>query len=391
MSDRSGSVVQRVVAPAWAVLAVTWLGSIGTAVGWSGVFFITEAAYDFEEESNLVLGAGLGLIYAISALVAGPLVTRLIDAKPGLSRRAVLAAVCIGMGGSAMIPAFTPAVWAIWVFAGIFITLQGLMWPLVEAYLSGGRRGKAMRSITGRFNIVWASAIVLAMWGMAGFMETQPRVILGLLGVAMFATAGLLAWFPREPAPHAEMAEVEHEIDPQRAIKLLRVFRVSLLGSYALHSALTPLLPHLLGEMGLSEGEKTPFASIWMASRLGMFVLLERWHGWHGRWRTACWACGLMLAGFVVCALAPVAADLSNNFNGLLWMGIGLAFLGAGIGAVYAAALYYAMEAGPAAVESGGKHEGMIGLGYTAGPVMALVAAEMFGLFDGGTGILPVQ
>jgi MFS family permease len=89
-----------------------------------------------------------------------------------------------------------------------------------------------------------------------------------------------------------------------------------------------------------------------------------------------------MLAGFIVCALSPVAADLSNNFNGLLWMGIGLAFLGAGIGAVYAAALYYAMEAGPAAVESGGKHEGMIGLGYTAGPVLALViAGEMIGLF----------
>ncbi|XOV74452.1 MAG: hypothetical protein ACFHWZ_13090 [Phycisphaerales bacterium] len=187
------------VAPAWAVLAVTWLGSIGTAVGWSGVFFITEVAYGFDERSNLILGAGLGLVYAISALVAGPVVTRLIDARPGLSRRAVLALVCTGMGAAAMIPASTPDVWAIWVFAGVFITLQGLMWPLVEAYLSGGRRGRAMRSITGRFNIVWASAIVVAMWGMAVFMENQPRLILGLLGVAMFATAVLLAWFPREP------------------------------------------------------------------------------------------------------------------------------------------------------------------------------------------------
>lgn len=382
VSGHSGSSVQRGVAPAWAVLAVTWLGSIGTAVGWSGVFFITESAYGFGERSNLILGAGLGLIYAISALVAGPLVTRLIDAKPGLSRRAVLAAVCIGMGAASMVPALTPAEWAIWVFAGIFITLQGLMWPLVEAYLSGGRKGRAMRSITGRFNIVWASAIVLAMWGMAVFMEDQPRVILGLLGIAMFLTAGLLAWFPREPAPHVESLPDEQEIDPQRAIKLLRVFRVSLLGSYALHSALTPLLPHLLGEMGLTEGQKTPFASIWMATRLGMFILMERWHGWHGRWRTVWWACGLMLAGFAACALSPVAAEMSNNFNGLLWMGIGLAFLGAGIGAVYAAALYYAMEAGPAAVESGGKHEGMIGLGYTAGPVLALViAGEMIGLF----------
>ena len=370
------------VTPAWAVLAVTWLGSIGTAVGWSGVFFITEVAYGFGERSNLILGAGLGLVYAISALVAGPVVTRVIDARPGLSRRTVLALVCTGMGGAAMIPASTPEVWAIWVFAGIFITLQGLMWPLVEAYLSGGRRGKAMRSITGRVNFVWASAIVLAMWGMAVFMENQPRLILGLLGVAMFATAGLLAWFPREPAPHVEEDASEHEIDPDRAIRLLRVFRVSLLCSYALHAALTPLLPHLLEDMGLSERQKTPFASIWMASRLGMFILMERWHGWHGRWRTFWWACGLMLAGFAVCSVSPVIANQSGDGPGLWAMGAGLCLLGAGIGAVYAAALYYAMEAGPAAVESGGKHEGMIGLGYTAGPVMALVVGgEIIGLF----------
>ncbi|MFU8827855.1 MAG: MFS transporter [Phycisphaerales bacterium] len=372
---------ERVVTPAWAVLAVTWLGSIGTAVGWNGVFFITEVAYGFEEKQNLRLAAELGLIYAISALVAGPLVTRLIDAKPGLSRRAVLAAVCVGMGAVSMLPAMTSAVWAIWVFGGVFITLQGLMWPLVEAYLSGGRKGKAMRSITGRFNIVWASAIVFAMWGMAGFMENQPRLILGLLGIVMFATAGLLAWFPREPAPHLEASDDEQEIDPARAIKLLRVFRVSLLCSYALHAALTPLLPHLLGEMGLSEKEKTPFASIWMATRLGMFILLERWHGWHGRWRTVWWSGGLMLLGFACCVVSPILAEQSSA-QGLWAMGIGLGLLGAGIGAVYAAALYYAMEAGPAAVESGGKHEAMIGLGYTAGPVMALViGGEMIGLF----------
>lgn len=371
----------RVAAPAWAVLAVTWLGSIGTAVGWSGIFFITKAAYGFDERSNLILGAGLGLIYAISALVAGPVVARLIDAMPRVSRRAVLASVCIGMGAVSMLPAAVSAAWAIWVFGAVFVTLQGLLWPLVEAYLSGGRKGKAMRSITGRFNIVWASAIVLAMWGMAGFMETQPRLILAILGVVMFVTAVVLVWFPREPAPHVEAWPNEQEIDPYRAVQLLRVFRLSLLGSYALHSALTPLLPHLLTEMGLSEKQLTPFASIWMASRLGMFILLERWHGWHGRWRTVWWSSGLMLMGFGVCAISPVLAQ-HDHALGLWVMGSGLALLGAGIGAVYAAALYYAMEAGPAAVESGGKHEAMIGLGYTAGPVMALVVGgEIIGLF----------
>ena len=50
--------------------------------------------------------------------------------------------------------------------------------------------------------------------------------------------------------------------------------------------------------------------------------------------------------------MSPVIASQSGDARGLWAMGIGLGFLGAGIGAVYAAALYYAMEAGAAAVES---------------------------------------
>jgi hypothetical protein len=36
--------------------------------------------------------------------------------------------------------------------------------------------------------------------------------------------------------------------------------------------------------------------------------------------------------------------------------------------------LYYAMAVGSAEVDAGGKHEAVIGLGYTAGPMLGLMA-----------------
>ena len=66
----------------------------------------------------------------------------------------------------------------------------------------------------------------------------------------------------------------------------------------------------------------TPLVSAWMVSRVGMFVLLERWHGWHGRWRTPVWTAGAMLGGFALALVAPTP----------LLFAVGLALYGVGIG-----------------------------------------------------------
>src|SRR5690606_38891965 len=55
----------------------------------------------------------------------------------------------------------------------------------------------------------------------------------------------------------------------------------------------------------------------------------------------------------------------------------GLALFGAAQGVVYYAALYYAMTVGAAAVEAGGTHEGLIGVGYAVGPLTALAGAGL--------------
>jgi hypothetical protein len=51
---------------------------------------------------------------------------------------------------------------------------------------------------------------------------------------------------------------------------------------------------------------------------------------------------------------------------------------------VYSGAIYYAMEVGQSEVEAGGKHEALIGTGYTVGPGVLLIAS-----YGVSRGILP--
>jgi hypothetical protein len=61
--------------------------------------------------------------------------------------------------------------------------------------------------------------------------------------------------------------------------------------------------------------------------------------------------------------------------SGVLTMACGLGLFGVGMAVIYSGALYYAMEVGKAQVQAGGKHEALIGAGYTAGPLIGLSAS----------------
>ena len=56
---------------------------------------------------------------------------------------------------------------------------------------------------------------------------------------------------------------------------------------------------------------------------------------------------------------------------------LGLAVLGVGQAMIYYAALYYGMAVEHAAVDSGGRHEAVIGLGYILGPTLGLLGGAL--------------
>jgi hypothetical protein len=348
------------------VLVLSWLNSLGTGAVTIGVFFIADEQYGFTPARNALLGLLLGAIYIPGALGVGPGVRALARRLSWVSTRSAVAAVLALMAATSLIPLIWRAEWAIWAFALAYIPLTGAMWPIIESYISGGRRDADLRHAAGAFNLTWASAIPLAFWGMGPLLEHRPLAVIACLGVVHGICVFVAFWLPREPARHLAARAEPH---PEVYDRLLAGFRRLLVLSYVLMAAIAPAMPWKLEGLGVRLAWQTVLVSVWQVSRIGMFVLMRHWHGWHGRLRTPAWTAATLVAGFVVVISAPSVWAIC----------VGLALFGIGLGGIYAGAFYYAMEVGDAEVDAGGKHEALIGAGYTIGPAAALAAWAIVG------------
>lgn len=362
----------------WLVLALTFLGSVGTGAVTNGIFFITTSGLGYGRRLNLILGAVFGVTYIAAALLAGPGLRILARRVGWISTRGVVACVLLAMGVVCQFPLLaretaapgdtgliSPALWAMVL---IYSPATGVLWPIVESYLSGGRSGTRLRTAVGRFNIVWSVALVGSFWAMAPLLEKRPFWILAGLGVIHLAMAAMMFALPREPAKHAD----DQERHPPVYEALLALFRVLLFASYLILSAMNPIQPIILDRIGVALAWQTPVASSWLAARVIIFALFERWHGWHGHWWVAWAGLGSMIAGFALAVGAPIFGPLA-----LVAFIAGLAGMGAGVAAIYCGALYYALSVGSSGVDAGGKHEAVIGMGYTIGPMLGLLALSL--------------
>jgi hypothetical protein len=358
--------------PLWAVLAFAFLGSLGTGVVTNGIYFMTKHAYGFSVAQNYILGLVLGVTYIAAALGAGPLLARLNRSR--MTSRTVLLLMLIAMGGACMLPlaaqwaGVAQQQWPVWLLIAVYSPLTGLHWPLVESFLSGGRSGGSLRSAVGRFNITWSSALVVGLFGVGRLVEFRAAEAIALLGLVHIASIALLPSMGSEPGKHLED---EHEPHPPVYTQLLVVFRVLLPTSYLVSTALVPFMPSAFTRLGVSNQWQTPLAALWTASRMGTFILMERWQGWHGRWYPALGGVAMLLIGFALTVASP---ELDHPVAGMTVVALGLVAFGIGMAVIYAAALYYAMEVGKAEVSAGGMHEALIGAGYTVGPLCGLAA-----------------
>ncbi|MGH7130349.1 MAG: hypothetical protein ACREJO_00170 [Phycisphaerales bacterium] len=390
----------RLAASLWAVFAVTFINSVATGIAYNGVFFITDKAYGFSRQHNLLYGLMMGVTYIVGALAAGPGIRALRARFPSLTTRGVLIAVMFLATALYLLPVIAwfaaPAAsrlssqWAMWAFMACYSTLCGVLWPIVESFLSGGRTDHSLRAATGKFNVCWSSALVVAMLivsqapgairALTGATDAAPDIAAhGLTTLdatvstlAIGALLHLIAIFtitalPREPGAHVH----ETHTYPPNYPRLLAVHRALLPASYMVMYVMLPLMPSLFKTVGItSTATASGLTATWLAARIVMFFTLDRWHGWHGKWITAVSGAIGMLAGFTLC----IASGSLGDSLGLAALISGLAIFGAGVAAIYSAALYYALEVGAAAVDAGGMHEALIGVGYTVGPALGLGA-----------------
>ena len=367
-------------APLWAVQSMVFLASLGTGVVTNGVFFLAKEGCGFSTEMNFGLGMLLGVTYIVGAVGVGPALRRVAARYKSVSTRSVLVGLSVVMGLAAILPQVAMnaaadaggAAWSIWTAVAIYSPCAGAFWPIVESYLGGGRSGKPLRRAVGQFNIIWAVAVVGALWAMGPVLERYPLGVLLVFGVVQVASA-VLAW-PMGAEPGVHLAE-DHEPHPPVYVALLTTFRLLLPTSYYLVSVWSPYAPSLMGRLEVGVAWQAPIAATWMLSRLVVFAIMERWHGWHGRW----WLVTIGVVGMVGGIGLALAAPLLGAAVGVPVLIGGLALLGVGNGAIYSAALYYAMEVGKGEVEAGGTHEALIGVGFAGGPMTGLVAVGAVG------------
>lgn len=359
--------------PFAAVLALTFLASLGTGVVWLGIPFIVKHDYGYDQEQTLQLFIVTGFTYVAGAMLSGRLLRWL---KQVLSPRGAIGWILLGQSIICAIPLFVsteidPSGVSIWVIAAVASFLAALFWPIMESYVAAGRHGAAMRSAIGWFNLVWTASVPLSLLLMAPLVENaMGRMSLVLVGGINLLTLLLLLRFRREPLPHLEE-------DAQQAVQseyseLLGAARILLPVAYLLMAGLAPLLPYLFGRLGVEARWETPIAAIWTITRIAGMFFMWRAHVWHGRWGALLFAGATLALGF---ALIVLASTLAMMIAGLVLFGMGQAV-------IYYAALYYGMAVGRAAVDAAGAHEARIGLGYGIGPLIVLAGLALPGSLE---------
>lgn len=356
----------------------SFVNSIGTGLVTNGIYFLTQSrqGYRFSAVENLWLAVAIGVTYIGGAKLAGPVQRALRRAFPRLSSRGFLALLMLFMGILCVIPPILRAAGVpersplgligLGVLALGYSPASGMLWPTVESYVSGGRRGHTLRRAIGLWNVVWSAAIPLAYFGMSGIIEHEPVVAFVALGAVHLAAIALLRWFHAEPAPHPPDG---HEPHPVVYVQLLAVLRFMLPLAYVMTSALGPMLPDVLLRLGVSEQWRPIIGTAWLVPRVVTFWVLQAWHGWHGRWTTPLVGGALLIGGFAGTMLAPWSPRADTAVAVIVGC---LIMFGTGMATLYKAAIYYAMEVGHSGVDAGGTHEALIGVGYTVGPLCAL-------------------
>jgi hypothetical protein len=345
--------------PLAAVLAITFLGSVGGGSFWAGLFFVTAGHYHFSPLRNLLLAGVMGAVYAFGASRAGRL------ASGGAPRVVLLRALGI-WAAAALAPALFPHSEAVlWVGAISGAAASSVTWPIVESYLTAGRHGARMRSAIGWFNVTWTPATAVPLLVLPLFSGIGLHWSLGLAALTNAAALLLVLALPLRPGAHepeAAMASVGSEYPC-----LVRSASWLLPLSYVISSTLAPVLPHRLAAVGVTWSSPSVVAALWMAARFVTLLLMWRTGFWHGRWGTLALGAAALAGGLALVLLASSPPALIA----------GLVLYGAGMGLNYYAALYYTMAVGHGAVDAGGNFEALIGVGYCVGPLLGMLGQAL--------------
>ena len=347
------------------------LGSLSCGFYANYIFFLLRDRYGFGNTGNLGVSALQGLIWALAAWQGGRFAQRF----------GYFTALRAGLGG--MTVALLAGVWlqslmaqlavlVVWTASSCFV------WPALEALVSEGETDRELPRRLGIYNVVWATCSAFSYFlGGALFEYLGTQSMFWLPAGTYVLQFGMLAWFskthavpmpsPRSPVRRAHRPESVAVHPPVSPRTFLRMAWLANPFACIGINTLLATMPALARDLHLSATASGLFCSVWFFARLGAFILLWRWRGWHYRFPWLLGAFLGLLAGFA-------AVLLLRNF----WLLFAAQVLfGFSVGLLYYSSLFYSMDIGQTKGEHGGLHEAAMGAGNCLGPALGAAALAL--------------
>lgn len=329
------------------------------------LFFYMKAMFGFGALENLLLAALNGVVYVVAAWQGGAFAQRfgcvpsLYIGFGGLAAT-LLCALCLHDALGQVV------VFAVW---SVFVCFT---WPALSAIVSD-KAGSRLSDMVGIYNVTWAAGSAAAYFTAGILLERLGMqslfwipLCLHALQLALLPLTVYVAKWECHPVPSAVNAP--EAIRPELMGRFMHMAWIANPLSYVAINTIIPLIPSIAGKLGLSTAAAGIACSVWMFARLGVFVLLWRWTGWHYRFR---WLGGafVLMAGSFALLLHP------GNLVSLIAAQIAF---GLTAGLIYYSSLFYSMNASEEKGTHGGLHEAMIGAGLFLGPACGAASLLLF-------------
>jgi hypothetical protein len=326
-----------------------------------GIFFYTKTVFHWTLLQNFLLAAGQGAVYIAASLSSQGLAKRLSDRGLLIFSNSALAAVSL-VGVLVSSQAILTGV----IIA--YVPLMALNWPVLEAASAAGADPHTLSRRIGMYNLIWAGTGAMAVAVQGTLLKFDARMVFlvpFVIHVAIVITIVFVKGYARLPKSEGRVAEATQSthLDAEPALLRQRTLalwlsRIALPSTYVVIYSLSALMPMLPVMQRLDTTAQTVVGSVWMISRWGVFWFLGATVFWHTRPTLLLLAAALMGVAFVG-VTAPV---------GLFAMILAQVLLGAVLGLIYTASLYFGMVLSEGSTEHAGYHEALIGLGQVLGP-----------------------
>jgi MFS family permease len=358
-----------VYGPVLSFYAMEALASVSAVLLLTGIYFYTHRIFGWGMRQNLLLANGLGASYILGALSANRL-------SAALGRRAAFRFVQIILLALSATAFVFHQPFPLVLILILYSAVSGGQWPVLESMVSQASAGKVLSKRLAMYNLVWSAANVVALAVSGTIIQHCPTGIFVVAGGCTLCSTLLIHFRGSEPAAAGGHIQPETELLAVRT-QALWLSRIALPSTYVVVCSLNAMMPSLPIMRSISTQWGTLLGSVWFAARCAAFAVLGVTAFWHTRPKLMLLAAVLMLIAFLGVTLRPsdfLPHDHLTQSTDLLSMISAQILLGAAMGIIYSASLYFGMVLSDGSTEHGGYHEALIGVGSVLGPASALVA-----------------